>query len=154
MSEDGVPVDPHGPHRDQSTRVQAVVSDSGPIDLVAQYRGGALRDVCERFMGRPADADGVSAYKKASPSEWITPRTPPLLLIYGVDDGQVPIETADDFVVALGRAGLRDISYHRLARVDHCPYSLIRVPIMRQAVVEFFVRTLDPRQSLGNRGKP
>ena len=52
---------------------------------------------------------------------------PPLLLIYGVDDAQVPVETADRFVLALGRAGLKDVSYYRLAHVDHCPYSLIRV---------------------------
>ena len=64
------------------------------------------------------------------------------MLIYGVDDTQVPIKTADRFVLALGRAGLKDVSYHRLAHVDHCPYSLIRVPGLRPVVNEFFVRTL------------
>jgi hypothetical protein len=63
-------------------------------------------------------------------------------LIYGVDDAQVPVETADRFVLALGRAGLKDVSYHRLARIDHCPYSLIRVPTLRPVVNNFFVRTL------------
>ena len=46
----------------------------------------------------------------------------------------MPVETADRFVLALGRAGLRDVSYHRLARIDHCPYSLIRVPTLRPVV--------------------
>jgi dipeptidyl aminopeptidase/acylaminoacyl peptidase len=119
-----------------------VVSDSGPIDLVEQYRSGALREVCTRFMGGPPAGERAAAYLRASPIEQITPRAPPLLLIYGVEDGQVPVESADRFVLALGRAGLKDLSYYRLARVDHCPYSLIRVPTLRPVVDDFFVRTL------------
>ena len=65
-----------------------------------------------------------------------------MLLIYGVDDAQVPVETADRFVSALGRAGRKDVSYIRLAHVDQCPYSLIRVAALRPVVNEFFVRTL------------
>jgi hypothetical protein len=34
------------------------------------------------------------------------------------------------------------VSYYRLAYVDHCPHSLIRVPAMRTVVDEFFLRTL------------
>jgi hypothetical protein len=63
-------------------------------------------------------------------------------LIYGVDDGQVPVETADRFVLSLGRAGVKDVTYIRLAGVDHCPHSLIRVPVLRPIVNEFFLRTL------------
>ena len=55
---------------------------------------------------------------------------------------QVPVDTADRFVLALGKAGLKDVSYYRLAKVDHCPYSLIRVPGLRGVVDEFFARTL------------
>jgi acetyl esterase/lipase len=136
-----------GPYQDQSSLVQAVVSDSGPIDLVEQYRLGVLRQVCDRFMGGPPEGDRAAAYRRASPSDRITPRTPPLLLIYGVDDNQVPVETADRFVLALGRAGRKDVSYHRLARVDHCPYSLIRVPTLRPIVDQFFIRTLMPART-------
>ncbi len=67
---------------------------------------------------------------------------PPLLLPFGVADVQVPVETADRFVLALGRAGLNDASYCRLAYVDHCPHSLVRVPMLRAVVEEFYVRTL------------
>ena len=72
----------------------------------------------------------------------ITADTAPLLLIYGAADEQVPVETADQFVTALGQAGLKDLTYHRLAFVDHCPHSLVRVPSMQTAVNEFFLRTL------------
>lgn len=69
---------------------------------------------------------------------------PPLLLIYGVDDNLVSVEITDRFVAALDQAGLKDVSYHRLARVCHCPHSLIRVPWVVPLVDEFFVRTLKP----------
>jgi acetyl esterase/lipase len=130
------------PYPEQSSLVQAVASDSGPIDLLDQYRHGALREVCRRFMGGPPEGERAAAYREASPAEQITPETPPLLLIYGVEDSQVPVESADRFVLALARAGLRDVTYVRLARVDHCPHSLARVPSLRAVVNEFFVRTL------------
>jgi acetyl esterase/lipase len=131
-----------GPHQEQSSQVQAVVSDSGPIDLTHPYQSGALREVVTRFMGGPPDGQRAAAYKRASPADQITAKMPPLLLIYGVDDSQVPVETADRFVLALGRAGLKDVSYYRVAHVDHCPYSLIRVRSLRPVVDEFFARTL------------
>lgn len=134
-----------GPYREQTSRVQAAASDSGPLDLAYQYRQQRLETVVARFLGGPPDADRAAAYKLASPSEHVSPDLPPLLLIYGAADGQVPIETADAFVAALGKAGARDVSYHRLGQVDHCPHSLIRVPWLVPAVNEFFVRTLRHR---------
>jgi acetyl esterase/lipase len=139
-----------GPYQNQSSLVQAVVSDSGPIDLLEQHRSGVLRVVCERFMGGPPEGEREVLYRSASPDNRITPRTPPLLLIYGVADAQVPVETADGFVLALGRAGLKDVSYYRLAAVDHCPYSLVRVPVLRPVVNDFFIRTLKKREMAGN----
>ena len=81
-------------------------------------------------------------YELASPINHISHQSPPLILIYGGADTQVGVETADRFVVALGQAGLKDVSYHRLATVDHCPYSLIRVNWLVPSVNEFFLRTL------------
>lgn len=135
-------VDIDGPYQDKSSRVQAVASDSGPIDLLYQHQHDRLRSVVERFMGRPPEGPMDAAYKLASPGSHISANTPPLMLIYGEADGQVPIETADEFTLALGRAGLRDLSYHRLGGVDHCPHSLVRVGWLVPAVNEFFKRAL------------
>lgn len=132
----------NGPYQDQSSSVQAVVSDSGPVDLLAQYRQGPLREVVGRFLGGAPDGDRAALYQQASPAYRVKLDTPPLLLLYGVDDEQVPVRSADDFVSALGRAGLKDVSYYRLARVGHCPHSLVRVPGLRKVVEEFFIRTL------------
>jgi acetyl esterase/lipase len=131
-----------GPYQDQSSRVQAVVSDSGPIDLLEQYRQNRLKEVVTQFMGGPPEGERAAAYKKASPSSRISPSLPPLLLLYGGADEQVPVESADRYVAELGRAGVQDLSYYRLAFVDHCPHSLVRVPFLRTVVEEFFVRTL------------
>jgi acetyl esterase/lipase len=131
-----------GPFRDQSSLVQAVVSDSGPIDLFYQDQHDRLRRVVRDFLGGPPEGERRVLYQKASPLHHVAPGTPPLLLIYGVSDEQVPIETADQFVVALDRAGRKDVSYYRLAYVDHCPHSLVRIPGLRPVVEEFFLRTL------------
>ncbi len=130
---------------EQSSRVQAAASDSGPLDLVDQYRQGALRTVVGRFMGGPPDGGRKSLYTQASPSHYISAKGPPLLLIYGEADGQVDVKTADRFVAALSEAGRFDVSYLRLAHVDHCPHSLQRIPYATDAVDQFFLRVLAPR---------
>jgi acetyl esterase/lipase len=138
--EPGVEAD--GPYRDQSSRVQAVASDSGPIDLTFQYEQGALKPVVGRFLGGPPEGGRAALYRRASPLHRISTATPPVLLVYGASDEQVPVETADRFVVALGRAGLQDVTYYRLAYVGHCPHSLVRIPACKEAVDSFFLRTL------------
>ncbi len=133
-----------GPYQEESSQVQAVSSDSGPIDLVHQYEQGALRRAVEPFLGGPPEPDRAALYDLASPPHYIsaTAAVPPMLLIYGVRDEQVPIATADSFVLALGQAGQADVSYHRLAHVGHCPHSLAREASLQPIVREFFARTL------------
>lgn len=131
-----------GPHQDQSSLVQAAVSDSGPVDLIDRFQRSALPTVVTQFLGGPPEGQRVELYKRASPIHWIAKDTPPLMLIYGGSDEQVPVETADKFVLALDKAGLKDVSYYRLAYVGHCPHSLVRIPYIREAVNDFFLRTL------------
>ena len=94
------------------------------------------------FLAGPPTGPRLATYQLASPSHHISASTPPLLLIYGEADSQVGIETADRFVLALNQAGLKDVSYYRLGKVDHCPHSLIQVPWLVPAVNAFFLRTL------------
>jgi acetyl esterase/lipase len=131
-----------GPYQEQSSMVQAVVSDSGPIDLLHQYQHEQVHKAIESFLGGPPEGSRSAEYKRASPTNYISAKVPPLMLIYGAVDTQVGVETADRFVEALGRAGVKDISYYRLGTADHCPYSTVRVPWLVPAVNEFFIRTL------------
>jgi acetyl esterase/lipase len=132
-----------GPFPAESSGVEAVVSDSGPIDLVAEHKNGTIRTVIERFLGGPPDQKRLAVYQAASPINHLAGKTPPLLLIYGEADNQVDARTADRLVAELSRRGRREISYFRLAGVGHCPHSLIRVPYLRPVVIEFFQRTLE-----------
>jgi dipeptidyl aminopeptidase/acylaminoacyl peptidase len=125
-----------------SSRVQAVVSDSGPIDLIYQHEHKHLRDVVSQFLGGPPEGARLDKYRRASPMHRVAKSAPPMLLLYGTLDSQVPVETADRFVLALHEAGVKDVSYHRLAAVDHCPHSIQRVTWLQPAVNEFFLRTL------------
>ena len=131
-----------GPYQDHSSMVQAVVSDSGPIDLLHQYHHEQVHKAIGSFLGGPPEGSRLADYKRASPSNYVSANGPPLMLIYGAVDTQVGVETSDRFVEALGRAGLKDISYYRLGTADHCPYSMVRVPWLVPAVNEFFIRTL------------
>ncbi len=127
-----------------ATRLRAVVSDSGPLDLNYQDAHDQLRVVVRRFMGGPPDGARVADYQRASPTSYAAADFPPMMLIYGGHDEQVDIRTADEFVAALSRAGHKDLTYLRLAAAGHCPHSLVRVPHVRQAVDDFFVRVLQP----------
>jgi acetyl esterase/lipase len=145
--ESEVKAKPDEPWAKYSSRVQAAVSDSGPVDMKFQYDQGTLRTVVEKFLGGPPEGDRLKTYQQASPVSHITKKAPPLLLIYGVADNQVPVETADRFVQSLDAAGLKDVSYHRLAGVDHCPHSLQHVEWLKPVVNEFFLRTLQSKES-------
>jgi acetyl esterase/lipase len=142
MIDPGVKLEEEPPHPQQSALVQSVVSDSGPIDLAYQYDHDQVRSAIGLFLGGPPEGARLADYKLASPKNHISAKTPPLLLIYGGADSQVGVETADRFVTELREAGLKDVTYYRLGKVDHCPHSLIRVPWLGPAVNEFFLRTL------------
>jgi acetyl esterase/lipase len=134
------------PYAEQSSAVQAVVSDSGPIDLLYGHQHNQVRSAIEQFLGGEPNEMRAADYQLASPINHISKQTPPLLLIYGVADTQVGVETADRFVLALRAAGLKDVSYLRLGEVDHCPHSLIKVPWVDPAVNDFFARTLQVKE--------
>jgi acetyl esterase/lipase len=142
MIDPGVKLEEGAPYPEQSAVVQSVVSDSGPIDLAYQYDHDQVRSAIGLFLGGPPEGARLADYRLASPGNHISAKTPPLMLIYGGADTQVGVETADRFVMQLEQAGLKDVSYLRLGKVDHCPHSLIRVPWLQPAVNEFFLRTL------------
>jgi acetyl esterase/lipase len=131
-----------GPYQELSSVVQAVVSDSGPVDLdfnKPDNRG--LVKVMSQFLAGPPETM-AERVRKASPISYIDRTTPPLLLIYGTADTQVTIGPVDQFVVALQKAALSDVTYVRLGLVDHCPYSLRRIESLYPIVDDFFIRTL------------
>jgi len=131
-----------GPYQDQSSMVQAVISDSGPVDLDwRKPQNGGLAKVISEFLAGPQETV-AERIRKASPASYIDKTLPPLLLIYGTADTQVTVGPVDQFVSALQNAGLQDLTYIRLGLVDHCPYSLRKVESLYPIVNDFFIRTL------------
>ena len=97
------------------------------MDLVEQARESQIHGVVKQFMGGPPEAERLSQFKKASPVNYISAKTPALLLIYGAADLQIPIITADEFVLKLAKAGVQDVTYHcwalwTIARIQWWPY--------------------------------
>ncbi|MGE3999547.1 MAG: alpha/beta hydrolase fold domain-containing protein [Planctomycetaceae bacterium] len=142
LADPTAPLEGDAPHGEYSSAVQAVVSDSGPIDLLYQYEHKQIPSAIEQFLGGPPDGMRAAEYQRASPINHVSPRAPPLMLIYGGADTQVGVETSDRLVIALHQAGVQDVTYHRLGTVDHCPHSMVRVPWLVPSVNEFFLRTL------------
>lgn len=76
-----------------SSRVKAVVSLCGPVDLIAKYNDAkdvASKPLLVQYLGGTPD-EVRSRYLEASPIHYVNDSTPPLLLIYGDADIQVPI---------------------------------------------------------------
>jgi acetyl esterase/lipase len=131
-----------GPYQEQSSAVQAVISDSGPVDLDFQKPGNnGLASVISKFLAGPPETL-TDRIRKASPANYASRTPPPLLLIYGTADTQVTIGPVDEFVLALQKAGLQDLTYLRLGLVGHCPYSLVKMDRLYPIVDDFLIRTL------------
>jgi len=134
-----------GPYQEHSSMVQAVISDSGPVDLdFRKPENKGLAIVISKFLAGPSETLS-ERIRTASPVTYIKTPAPPLLLIYGTADTQVTVGLVDNFVLALQKAGQKDLTYVRLGLVDHCPYSLVRVESLYRIVDEFLIRTLMPR---------
>jgi acetyl esterase/lipase len=101
-----------GEHRDQSSAVQAIVSWFGASNLttiLAQStpHGVSVREPALRLLlgGLPAERSGEA--RLASPVFHVDARDPPLLLLHGDQDAQMPINQMHELDGAYSRAGLR-----------------------------------------------
>jgi hypothetical protein len=137
---------------------QAVVSDAGPVDLDFFYRFIKDKRIVVRFLAGPKETFS-DRLKKASPITYVSSCVPPLMIVQGCADPYVSPEETDRFVAKLQKVGAPDVTYLRLGKVGHCPHSIVRVPYLQEAVVDFFARAhLTPRRGkrvgkkVGNRG--
>lgn len=84
-----------GPHRDVSSRVQAVIDDFGPSDLLAEVRDSSspavsvAQQVVINSLFGPAGGNRPQR-RGASPVYWVDGDEPPFLLWHGAQDPAVP----------------------------------------------------------------
>ncbi len=96
---------------DQSSRVQAVVSFSGPTDLAAWHETGVIHtadtpnSILSKFLGG-SFKDKQDVAKAASPITYVSSDDPPFLLIHGLVDGTVAISQAETMAEMLESDGV------------------------------------------------
>jgi acetyl esterase/lipase len=95
-----------GSYLDQSSRVQAVVSFSGPTDLTdkALYQPDILTGNLVPLLGA-LPTEKPEAYRKASPIHYAPQKPPPFLLVHGSADRAVPVQQAQALADKLKRQG-------------------------------------------------
>ena len=114
-----------GEHLDQSSAVQAIIDMAGPTDfttILAQstefgvsVRKPALELLLDGDLEVP---DVVARARQASPYFHVSAGDPPLLVMHGVQDPQVPINQALQLQVAYERLGLV-VEHHWLVDAAH-----------------------------------
>jgi acetyl esterase/lipase len=100
--EDGY--DDVGEHRDQPSKVQAVVSYFGPTDLLQPYPD-ATKPILQKFLGGTVDEKRELA-KRASPITYVNAGDAPMLLLQGTKDPLVPHDQAVRMADALTKVGV------------------------------------------------
>jgi acetyl esterase/lipase len=100
-----------GDHLDQSSKVQAIVDYFGPTNLMtiveqSTPHGIGVRVPALQLLLRGQPEDKPELAKLASPVEHVDASDPPLLLIHGDQDPQVPINQAHELQGKYKKLGL------------------------------------------------
>lgn len=106
QAEDGLEGD--GPHQDQSSAVQAVVSSATPTDFLHWPQDWNSYQVVSQMLGDTPTTAPKSA-KEASPITYARADAPALLFLHGTADRTVPKDQTDRLVAALREAGAKDV---------------------------------------------
>lgn len=92
---------------EQSGRVQCVVSYFGPTDLSLYAASEGLEDAyMVPLLGKEAKTD-AKLYKRASPIEYVSKSSPPVLMFHGTFDLVVPILHSERMLKKLHDAGAK-----------------------------------------------
>lgn len=97
----------HGGWQNVSSKVQAAVSYFGPSDLTASAKQfpKETEEVIARFMGGN-ESEKPALYREASPILYVSKNDPPLLLVHGESDEDVPFDQSVRMFESYRRAGL------------------------------------------------
>ena len=128
-----------------SSRVEAAASYWGVSDLTASFPLETDRVIVKFFRG--AKKDKADAYRKASPIFYVSSADPPLLLVHGDEDHDVPLQQSVRMADAYRRLDLPvelivvKHAEHDLAHVGNAPISP-SVETIHRRTADFFRRYL------------
>jgi acetyl esterase/lipase len=96
-----------GALKDVSSRVKAVVSIAGPVDLSDSAFPPATDAGIQAAFGVPGGTAGHPALVQGSPSTYVSPGDAPFLIVHGTQDELVPYSQSVNFARLLQTAGVR-----------------------------------------------
>ena len=97
----------NGPHRDQSSSVDCAISFYGRSDMRRAYEGSRNAPTVLPLLLGGDRQHALDAHFRASPLNWITPDSAPILAIHGTRDQNVPFEQSVWLVERLRSAGVQ-----------------------------------------------
>lgn len=141
-----------------SSKVQAVVDYSGPVDFrdgtfgngspaVSDQQKKGDAGMAQNFLGKSFQAD-PALWRDASPISYVQPGDPPFLLVYGDKDAVVSLAQATTFADALKKAGVPVEAIvdknagHVMGNVPGGPLPEINMQTLDADVVSFFDKYL------------
>ncbi|MBM3763926.1 MAG: hypothetical protein FJW32_00920 [Acidobacteria bacterium] len=108
----------NGPHKDQSSAVDCAVSYYGRSDMLRSYEGSRnAAQALPQLLGGDRNA-ARDTHLRASPLNWITPDSAPILAIHGTRDQNVPYEQSRLLVDRLKSVGV-EAELETIAEADH-----------------------------------
>jgi acetyl esterase/lipase len=148
----GAGLEGNGGWPDISSQVQAAASYYGVSDLTQAFPAETVPYLVKFLRG--AETEKPDLYRKASPIFYVTRNDPPLLLVHGENDADIPLDQSVRMTAAYRRAGLA-VEFVRVKNAGHDFQHIGDAPIspsvetIHRRTVEFFKRYLGGNTSTG-----
>jgi acetyl esterase/lipase len=134
-----------GPNLDQSSRVACVVNYFGPTDFTQSYgKSVDAAEVLPLFLGGDLEHAPL-IHRRASPLNWVSPGSAPILTIHGTDDKYVAYEQGVWLTERLKAAGV-DAELETLQGAGH-GFKGADADRAEQRLIAYFDKHLKPKPS-------
>ena len=122
-----------GDYPEESSKVSCVVDWYGPVDFF-KFGGGNPASPESLLMGATMEEAPEKA-RAASPVSYVSPQTPPFLILHGDSDRLVPVEQSRELYALLEENGV-DATLVELEGTDHGGPAFT-TPEVKQIILEF-----------------
>ncbi len=130
-----------GSNLEYSSRVQAVCDWYGPIDFIdfARENNGYPASPEALLLGGAADVNQEIALQ-ANPCTYLTPQTPPMMILHGNEDDTVPFRQSEQLYEQLCSNGT-PVEFYELEKAGHADRHFVQ-PQIRELILNFFQKNL------------